>query len=292
VRNAYQPMIGRTASGLTTQDGFVARFDTDLIGDASLLYSTYLGGDGAEQALAIAVDPTGNAYVGSSIYNTTNFPTTWSLGSGEGGYLTKLLPLGSGIGYSTRIAGATPYGVAVSATGEVFSTGVAGATFPVTPNAFQPTVAFYYNPYVLKLNSLGTALLYSTFLGGSGSDFGLDVALDAAGRIHVTGQTTSTDFPVLFDPAVDWGDDTCGSYDVFVAKLDPGQAVPADTLVYSTYLGGSVDEVPYVLEGNGIALDANGNAYVTGTTYSADFPIEDAYQAFYADNGDAFPRKR
>src|SRR5205814_8754446 len=146
---------------------------------------------------------------------------------------------------------------------------VAGETvssnFPTTAGAFQTTfgggVFGAGDAFVTKLNPTGSALVYSTYLGGSSSDAGSGIAVDAAGNAYVTGGTGSTDFPTTIGAfqTTKGG----GFRDAFVTKLNP----TGSALVYSTYLGGSGDDYGY-----GIALDALGNAYVTGGTGSTDFP--------------------
>src|SRR5262249_50813228 len=132
--------------------------------------------------------------------------------------------------------------------------------FPTTAGAFATNLGGNADAFVTKLNTDGTALAYSTYLGGSREDYAWGIALDTTGGAYVTGFTRSEDFPTTTG-AVDtsWN----GSYDAFVTKLDStGMA-----LAYSTYIGGSNSDFGY-----GIALDSNGSAYVTGVTFSADFP--------------------
>src|SRR5207247_2652655 len=129
---------------------------------------------------------------------------------------------------------------------------------PTTAGAFQPT-ATGSHAFVTKLNSIGAAV-YSTYLGGSGSEGGSAIAVDAGGNAYVTGATGSSDFPTTagaFQATIG------GSRNAFVTKLDPA----GSALVYSTYVGGTRFD-----EANGIAVDAGGNAYVTGLTDSTDLP--------------------
>ena len=131
--------------------------------------------------------------------------------------------------------------------------------------------------FVAKLNPAGSALVYSTYLGGSSLDYGNGIAVDAAGDAYVTGVTTSTNFPTA-NPfqATNPG----GVQDAFVTKLNPA----GSALVYSTYLGGTGDEI-----GNGIAVDSAGDAYVTGDTTSTNFPTTlGAYQTTLEGTQDAF----
>ncbi|HEV8523384.1 MAG TPA: SBBP repeat-containing protein, partial [Terriglobales bacterium] len=175
------------------------------------------------------------------------------------------------LSYSTYLGGSGGdygMGIAVDAAGAAYVTGYTGSTDFPTANAFQATHAgggqIPYDVFVTKLNATGTALVYSTYLGGSGLDQGVGIAVDAAGAAYVTGGTESADFPVSCTAPCTVLDATLGAggNDAFVTKLDP----TGSALVYSTYLGGS-----YVDEGRSIAVDAEGAAYVTGLTESADF---------------------
>ncbi|WP_353750715.1 HYR domain-containing protein [Peribacillus frigoritolerans] len=172
--------------------------------------------------------------------------------------------------------------IAVDAGGNAYVTGETGSTnFPTTPGAFQPSAPG--GAFVTKLNPAGTGLVYSTYLGGNGSDQGRDIAVDAGGNAYVTGITNSTDFPTTlgsFQPS----DPDPGGSDAFVAKLNPS----GSGLVYSTYLGGNNLDV-----GSGIAVDAGGNAYVTGVTFSTNFPTTPgSFQPIDPDgNSDAFVTK-
>ena len=249
-------------------DVFVTKLDP---AGSALVYSTYVGGTRFDEANGIAVDAGGNAYV-TGLTDSTDLPTTPGVfqptlsGSSEDAFVTKLDPTGSALVYSTYLGGAfidSGSGIAVDANGNAY---VAGWTdshnFPTTPGAFQPIkLSVGADAFVTKLNPAGTGLVYSTYLGGDGTDTGEGIAVDADGNAYVTGTTGSTNFPTTLgavQPAF-----RGGFGDAFVTKLDPG----GSTVVYSTYLGGSGRE-----EGSGIALDVHRNAYVTGATRSADFP--------------------
>lgn len=167
--------------------------------------------------------------------------------------------------------------IAVDSAGNVYVAGQTFSTsFPVTPGAFQTTnhaAANGFNAFVTKLNPTGTALVYSTYLGGSGGDAVKTIALDAGGNVYVAGQTTSTNFPVTQGAFQTTNKAAAnGNANAFVSKLNPS----GTALVYSTYLGGSgvAAETPYGGDaGNAIAVDTEGNAYVTGRALSADFPV-------------------
>lgn len=240
-----------------------------LVIDPVLSYSTYLGGGMGDAGDSIAVDAAGNAYM-TRRTASTNFPATAGAfqraapGGGDA-YVVKLNAAGTALIYSTYLGGSGDErgsGIAVDAAGSVYITGTTTSTdFPVTRGALQPGARGDGDAFVAKLNAAGSALIYSTYLGGSGSDGGGDIAIDAAGAAYITDVTKSADFPTTrgaFQAAGRGGD-------AFVAKLDMNRASSA--LVYSTYLGGGSTD-----HGNSIAVDAHGNAYVTGDTSSLDFP--------------------
>src|SRR5881628_2892634 len=263
------------ASQGTTGGGDDA-FITKLSAGGARVYSTYLGGSGTDRGLGIAVDAAGSAYVTGDTFST-NFPTASplqaaNLGGPDDAFVTKLNAAGSALVYSTYLGGSGPDqgdGIAVDAAGNAYVTGGTGSTNFPTASPLQalngPTDAF-----VTKLNAAGSALLYSTYLGGSSLDIGNGIAVDAAGNAHVTGFTNSSNFPTCPKDsgpcAIITGSPlqaaNGGASDAFVTKLNAA----GSALLYSTYLGGSSDD-----GGNGIAVDAAGNAYVTGSTFSTDF---------------------
>lgn len=283
---AFQPIFGGgSISGRSKpSDAFVTKIDA---AGSTLIYSTFLGGLGNDNASGIAVDASGNAYVAGSTtcaqgISTTlttpcanNFPTTPGafepvFTGGSAGFVTKLNPSGSFPIYSTFLGGAVR-AIALDSDGNAY---LSTQLVPPTPGAFQTTPGDSNNAdaSVTKLNAAGSALVYSTLLGGSGSDSVNAIAVDAARNVYVTGGTNSPDFPTTpgaFQPTSGGGNSSNG--DAFVTKLDP----TGSALVYSTYLGGSSPDV-----GAGIAVDAAGNAYLTGVTISTDFPVTaDAFQA-------------
>lgn len=268
-QNPYQ------SSNAGNQDVFVTKINSS--GNA-LVYSTYLGGSDNDEGRDIGVDTSGNAYV-VGITNSSNFPTTsgvyqGSFGGVEDGFVTKLNPSGNALVYSTYLGTAIEDRSRAVAVDESENAYIGGNTqsssFPTITGAYQGShQGGTWDLTVTKLNTSGTALVYSTYLGGDGGESvetgGLVV--DNSGNVYVTGTTTpSTNFPTL-NPFQ--GSYQGGTNDVFVTKLNPG----GTGIVFSTYLGGSDAE-----EGQGIRVDGNGNAYIAGYTKSSDFPVQNPYQ--------------
>jgi hypothetical protein len=292
---ALQPVYG--GGGGNFGDAFVAKLSVD---GSSLIYSTYLGGNGSDGATGIAVDGQGRAYVTGDT-SSTDFPVTGStfqpVLSSNGDYsgdafVAKLSVDGSSLIYSTYLGGNGSdgaAGIAVDGQGQAYVAGVTSSMdFPVTAGVFQRLLGGgYYDAFVAQLSADGTQLLYATYLGGNSSDHAYGIAVDGQGRAYVTGDTSSTDFPVTADAfqSVVGG----GAYDTdaFVAQL----SADGTALVYSTYLGGSrYDEAAI-----GIVVDGQGQAYVVGHTTSLDFPVTaGAFQTVYGGGyhvGDAFVAK-
>jgi protocatechuate 3,4-dioxygenase beta subunit len=195
------------------------------------------------------------------------------------------LVIDPGLLYSTYLGGNNSdigARITVDASGNAYVTGETESTnFPTTAGAFDMTSNGNLDVFVTKLNSTGSALVYSTYLGGSADDRGFAIAIDALGSAYITGETNSNNFPVT-GGAFDTSYNTNG--DAFVTRLNPAGSAP---LMYSTYLGGSSRD-----EGNGIALDGSGSAYVTGETNSNTFPITGgAFDTSYNGQGDAFVTK-
>ncbi len=189
---------------------------------------------------------------------------------------SRALVIDPTLGYSTYLGGTgNDYAtaVAVDSTGSAYVTGYTASTnFPTVAGAYQTSCgggtacsATHINAFVTKLNSTGTALVYSTYLGGSAKDYGYGIAVDASGDAFIVGTATSNDFPTTpgaYQTACTGG--SCANGDIFITELNP----TGSGLVYSTYLGGVTTN-----QGNAIALDSSGNAYVTGYTKSGNYPI-------------------
>jgi hypothetical protein len=256
-------------------DGFASKLNPN--GNA-LIYSTYLGGTGNDVAQSVAIDSTGAAYY-------AGFTSSIDLSGTAGGYnggaidasVTKLSPAGALL-YSTYLGGNTidtANGIAVDAAGNAYVTGFTTST-NFTGLPFQPSLAGAEDAFVSKLNASGVREFWA-YIGGTGSDIAKAIDLDASGNIYITGDTTSTNFPVLnaLQPALG------GTVDVFVTKIAAGAA----QLLFSTYLGGSGED-----RATGLAVGSDGAPRIAGFTASANFPgintikasVTGAYDAFVA----------
>jgi hypothetical protein len=276
--NAFQPNY---AGG--NNDAFVTKINS---GGSALIYSTYLGGgkiiNGTDDwGQAIAVDSLGSAYVTGYTFSP-DFPVTAgafdTARAGLDAFVTKFSPDGASLVYSTFLGGAgheQGQGIAVDASGNAYVTGLTESSdspftsvnegFPVTPGAFQTKGSF--DAFVTKLNPTGSALIYSTYLGGNKDvDRGWAIALDDSGNVYITGDTISNNFPVSNAIQASYGG---GLSDAFVTKLN----ATGSGLIYSTFLGGNLSD-----EGRGIAADRSGEVYVTGDTSSANFPTANPLQ--------------
>jgi len=275
---AFQPVSG----GAT--DAFIVKIDPTQTGAASLLYASFLGGSGTDRGTAVAVDSSGNAYVTGLTYTSdSTFPTVNPFQSTSGGsgdaFVAVVNPNATGLIYSTFLGGSgldAGNSIVVDAVGNVYVAGeTASPNFPGTANGFQPTNAGSSDAFVAQLDPTGTVLVYATYLGGSGFDRGTGVAVTAAGKLWVTGETSSANFPLLNAFQGSLG----GGKDAFVAELDPAQQGAA-SLLHSSFLGGAADDMAF-----GIAVNSSGDAWLVGQTSSAtSFPIAGGVQAAYGDN--------
>jgi Abnormal spindle-like microcephaly-assoc'd, ASPM-SPD-2-Hydin/Beta-propeller repeat/HYDIN/CFA65/VesB-like, Ig-like domain len=287
--NAFQSVFGGGTCGVEPNtnpcpDAFVAKIGSD----GSPMYSTYLGGslDDGGWYWGIAVDGEGSAYV-TSTTGSADFPVTegalqTSLAGPGDAFVTKLDPSGASLAYSTYLGGGNVdlgYAIAVDASGSAYVTGVTISTdFPATQGAFDSTCGTdglcdgAHDSFVSKLNADGSALIYSTYLGGSGGEVPNDIAVDSLGIAYVTGSTDSPDFPDApgrpfggqrLGATCGAGDNTYPCPDAFMSKLSMG----GDALIVSGYLAGSGED-----NANGIALDSSRDVYIAGMTGSPDFP--------------------
>ncbi len=261
-------------------DAFIAQLDAT---GSTLVYSTYLGGSGLDQGQGIAVDSSGNAYVTGST-QSTNFPVTANalqsnINGSQNAFVTKMNFTGEALIYSTYLGGSeadTAQAIQVDSSGNMY---IAGYTFSgnfPTASPIQKTIGGAADAFVAELNAAGSALTFSTFLGGTGNDEAYGLALDGSNNIYITGSTVSTNFPTTsgaFQPSLK------GPSNAFVTKLNAGGA----SLAYSTYLGGSgIDQ------GTAIAVTSAGIAFVTGFTESSDFPTHNPVQAILGLSNNSF----
>ena len=277
MQNPYQ---GTIDGGV---DAFITKLSSPTPNSTYLVYSTYLGGSSWDNGNGIAVDSSGNAYVtGQTI--SSDFPTQNPYQGTQAGacdvFITKLSSSGSALTYSTYLGGSgSEYGegIAVDGSGNAYVTGDTWSSDFPTQNPYQRTLAGSWDAFITKLDSSGSALSYSTYLGGSGSDHGEGIAVDGSGNAYVTGDTWSSDFPTQ-NP---YQRTLAGEQDAFIAKF-----ASSGSALYSTYLGGNDYD-----HGYGIAVDGSGNAYVTGNTWSSDFPMQNPYQGTKAGGSDVFVTK-
>jgi Ca2+-binding RTX toxin-like protein len=263
----------------------VARIDTTQSGSGSLQYSTYLGGSASSAGTAVATDGSGGAYVTGTTFATDYDTTTGAFDEtadgGDDAFVSKIDTDLSGLAslaYSTYLGGTAREqgnGIAVDSAGSAYVTGFTESTDFDLVNSLEGDSGGD-DGFVTKLNPAGSALTYSTYLGGGGDDEPKAIAVDSTGAAHVTGATDSGDFNAV--DAVD----TRGNFeDAFVSKLVPA----GNSLAYSTLLSGGGFE-----EGNGIAVDSGGAAYVAGQTGSSNFPTTRPIEGFTG-SGDAFVSK-
>jgi hypothetical protein len=262
------------------QDAFVVRLNAS---GTDLDFSTFLGSTGFDLGYGITMDNSGNILVtgsaGDGGFPTTNEAVDTTYANVEG-FVAKLNPTGSTLLYSTFLGGSEEdYGrdIVTDSPGNAYVTGYSNSLdFPTTSSAYDTSHNGDYDVFIVKLNTTGSTLMYSTYLGGNNSDYGYDIALDDTLQVHVAGETYSSDFPV-----------TPGAFDTiyangeaFVAKLNSS----ASALRYSTYLGGDQSDLAL-----GISLDTAQRAFVTGETYSSDYPTTvGAYDLSANGQDDAF----
>jgi hypothetical protein len=265
----------------------------ELVIDPILSYSTFVGGTGpaqgdnigGDQSNNIAVDGAGNAYVVGST-SSTDFPVTpgsyntaYPAGASSVAFVLKLNPSGTSLIYCSFLSNANATDIAVDSAGNAYLTGNATANFPTTAGVYQPATHCQAlggaNAYVAKLNASGSALILSTFIGGSGNagfngftgcESSNSIALDNTGNIYIAGTTYSRDFPTTNGAfqTTNKANNSLNPKTAFVTKLN----ADATSLVFSTYLGGTALDSAY-----GIAADGSGNSYVVGSASSSDFPV-------------------
>ncbi len=283
VKARYEPAEPKTATGGGERFAYGFELGTydpalPLVLDPSIfIYCGYIGGSSNDVGNGIAVDWGGNAYVtGSTLSGPTSFPVTVGPdltynGGLSDAFVAKVNAAGTALVYCGYIGGSNAdigNGIAVDGGGNAYVTGstLSGPTsFPVTVGPDLTYNGGISDAFVAKVNAAGTALVYCGYIGGSSADVGNGIAVDGSGNAYVTGSTLSTQatFPAAVGPDLTYNG---GLTDAFVAKVN----ADGTALVYCGYIGGNNAE-----NGNGIALDWSGNAYVTGTTVSSEssFPV-------------------
>lgn len=264
-------------------DGFITKFNPTGTG---LVFSTYLGGGSADYIHDVAIDATGAIYVTGQTLSG-DFPTSASApykinGGGWDAFVVKLNAVGNTLAYGMYLGGSQEdigYGIALDSSNNAYVTGsVVSNNFPVTVGAFRTTQPGGTAAFISKVNAAGTALSYSTYLGGSSTDAANAIAVNAAGQVFVTGYTLSTNFPTLNPFRA-----RQPGQEAFITKLNAA----GSALVYSSYIGGNLEDV-----GNAIAIDSSDAAYITGYTNSTNFPTSvGAFQTTAGGAADAFVSK-
>jgi hypothetical protein len=278
--------LGAARGGSGDLDAFVAKLSPD---GSSLVYATFIGGGSEDRAFDVAVHTDGVASIVGRT-RSRDFPTTLGAYATMPDFLNarafaaKLSADGTELTYSTYVggensSGSSNYGIAVDAAGAAYVLADTSGGHPTTPGAYDTTANGDHDLSITKLNADGSALLYSTYLGGSNADYGSDIALDTSGAVYVTGYVGSTDYPTT-PGAYDTTAST--TYETVVTKLNPD----GGSLGYSTYLGESGSDL-----GHGITVDSSGLAYVTGQTSSVDFPTTPGAFDTQLDSGDVFLTK-
>ncbi|MBI4852719.1 MAG: SBBP repeat-containing protein [Acidobacteria bacterium] len=260
-------------------DVFVAKFNPKA---TSLIYATYFGGSSIDQGFDIAVDSSGSVYI-TGLTVSSNFPNQNAIQPKKGGgvfdaFITKLNPAGNNLVYSTYLGGNDDdqaFSLAINSSGAVFVTGsTSSRNFP----GIQGTsLSGASDSFITQINSQGNQIIYSRFLGGSDEEEGSGIVVDSSNNAYVIGDTFSNNFPVQMPVQTALS----GGQDAFLAKLNPNGAI-----LYSTYFGGSNNDA-----GIDIAVDKDGNAYLTGTTNSTNLLAKSALQRNLAGATDSFIAK-
>lgn len=246
-------------------DGFLLKVEAD---GSGLVYCTFLGGLEPDRAMAVAIDDEGNAYVTGSTTSTDFITSNSSVNNqplgGRDIFLLVLDAAGTAVLHASRLGGSNQdegRALALDDAGNAYITGWTNSeNFTTTAGVLGPALHGDFDAFLVNINVHTPTLHYATYLGGSGEDRAYGLAIDTEGNAHVGGVTYSSDFPTTIDA---FDRELSGSSDGFVAKVNP----QATAFRYSTFLGGTqADQV------NGLTLDDNNNVYVTGETWSADFP--------------------
>lgn len=274
--------IGQTTFAGGVLDGFALKLTAT---SGALSFGTYLGGSGRDIVNGIAVDGSGNIYAAGDTFST-NFPLKNAIQSTNNGgttdlaFVTEIAAGGATLTYSTYLGGSSANlatAIALDTSNNAYVAGLTESTdFPVTSGVVQSAAGGDQDGFVTEVKSDGSAWVYSTYLGGSGTETPLGIAVDAAGEAYVTGSTTSPNFPTVNAVQTSLGGSSATN--IFVSKLNAG----ATALLFSTYYGGNLDDV-----GTAISLDAFADAYVTGRTLSSNYPVSNSFQSSLSGTSDA-----
>lgn len=270
----------------------------------ALIYITYLGGSGQDVGDAITVDSDGNAYV-TGMTESTNFPTKNAFQPAPGGnqcssqpcsdaFVTKLNAAGNAFVFSSYLGGSrnentslldtgtrsAALGIALDANRNVYVTGMTESTNFPTKNAAYNSHNGLTDIFLTKVQADGSALLYSTYIGGGGADYSGDVAVSDNGMAYIVGRTLASNYPTKNA----FQSKSAGDIDIVISQFDTTKS-GSSSLVYSTYFGGSSSDA-----GMGIRIDAQGNMYIAGFTQSLNFPVQNAFQTQNGSAGSAIPR--
>ena len=290
VDGTRQRVTGRWSIDADGRAGFaLGQYDAalPLVIDPVVQFATYLGGGGSEDALdnmGVALDASGNIYIVGTT-DSADFPLTEGTQAQFAGvtdaFVVKMDPTGSSIIYASYLGGTgldSGQAIAVDAAGNAYVGGFTNSTDFPTRLPLQAKLAGGFDGFVTKIDTTGAAIVYSTYIGGSGRDFVLGLAVDLQGQVYLTGDVESPNFPTVNALQPVWG----GVWDAWVAKLNPA----GSAFVFSTFLGGT-----FLDSGFDVKVDVDGYIYVAGFTISDDFPTANAYQATRAGDVDAYVTK-
>lgn len=263
-----------------TRDGFIVKVGTS----GAIGFSSFFGGSADDSATAIAADSSGFYVAGYT--SSSDIPLQGALYGTPAGaadaFVAKINIAGNAITYSTYLGGSSDdraTSIAVDSTGAAYIAGwTYSSNFPRS-SAYSSTFGGVFDGFLTKLSAAGDALVYSTFLGGSGEDLITSVAVDGNAQPSVSGYTASSNFPTLGSSAAYYNGRNQGA---FVTRFTSA----GNALSYSTYLGGTSDD-----QSNGVAVDSNGAVYVAGSTQGPDFPTASAFQSSLQGSYDAFAAK-
>jgi hypothetical protein len=271
----------------TTRGGDSDAFVTKVSVSGTLAWSSYLGGSLNDYGYGIAVDAAGNAYV-TGATKSSDFPSAGGFDTSLGGpwdaFVTKVNAAGASLAWSSFLGGSNDdegYHIALDTGGNAYVTGTTYSSDFPSGGGFHTTYrGGFSDAFVTKVKAAGASLAWSSYLGGTGNEYGIGVAVDADGNAYVTGSTTSADFPSTggFDTTFGGG----GYDDAFVTKVNAA----GSSLAWSSFIGGAGSDF-----GRAIAIDGVGNAYMTGTTYSSDFPSTGGFDTTLGGTYDAFVTK-